>query len=115
MYRSTLHWRPLLNGYSSYWPAGFYERMQLAELLPAASALRRLVCETGVRTIVVDRIASWYHRLTWERAIREPPKGLRLIAGTPGTLVFDVTIPPPGEPGAPDCGAADAALLGGVH
>src|SRR5207244_3512331 len=27
MYRSTFHWRPLLNGYSSYYPAGFAERM----------------------------------------------------------------------------------------
>jgi hypothetical protein len=23
MYRATEHWRPLLNGYSSYWPAGY--------------------------------------------------------------------------------------------
>jgi hypothetical protein len=50
--------------------------------------------------------------MTWERAMLEPPKGLRLVASTPGMLVFDVTIPLPGEPGAPDCGAADSALHG---
>jgi hypothetical protein len=110
MYRSTLHWRPLLNGYSSYWPAGFYERMQLTQLLPATSALRRLVCETGVRTIVVDRLAPSANRETWSRAVLEPPKGLRCVAATPAMLVFDVTIPLPGEPGGPDCAASADAV-----
>jgi hypothetical protein len=54
MYRSIFHWRPLVNGYSSYWPAGFAERMALALRLPDAGALAELRRETGVTSIVVD-------------------------------------------------------------
>src|SRR5262249_3716874 len=42
MYRSTYHWRPLLNGYSSYWPPGYVERMTLAQELPDPAALATL-------------------------------------------------------------------------
>jgi hypothetical protein len=104
MYRSTLHWRPLVNGYSSYWPSGFPERMRLAAFLPAASALRALVCESGVRTVVVD-LTTISNRSTWLRAQQQSLEGLRLAVSTPQSMVFEVTIPPPGEPGAPDCTA----------
>jgi hypothetical protein len=53
MYHSTLHWRPILNGYSSYWPAGFVERMALAAKLPEPTALAALRRETGVTGILV--------------------------------------------------------------
>jgi hypothetical protein len=53
MYRAIYHRRPLLNGYGSYWPSGFAERMALAERLPDPDALAALVAETGVTTIVV--------------------------------------------------------------
>ena len=102
MYRSTLHWRPLLNGYSSYWPAGFAERMRLAALLPASWALRALVCETGVRTIVVD-LNGIPNRAAWLDARIKPLEGLRLAASAQGLMVFEVTIPAPGQPGAPAC------------
>jgi hypothetical protein len=54
MIRSIGHWRPLLNGYSSYWPQQYERSMGLARRLPedldALSALRR---ETGVELILV--------------------------------------------------------------
>jgi hypothetical protein len=53
MYLSISHGRPLLNGYSSYWPPGFIERMELAERLPDATALAELVRETGVALVWV--------------------------------------------------------------
>src|SRR5881397_77853 len=53
MYRSTFHWRPLLNGYSSYYPAGFGERMTIADHLPDADALTTLRRETGLDAILV--------------------------------------------------------------
>jgi hypothetical protein len=53
MYRSTYHWRPLLNGYSSYWPAGFQERMAVARELPDRAALARLRREAGLEMILV--------------------------------------------------------------
>ena len=57
MYRSLSHWRPLLNGYASYWPAGWKERMADATRLPDAAVLARLVRDTGVTTIIVRTLA----------------------------------------------------------
>jgi hypothetical protein len=53
MYESIFHWRPLLNGYSSYWPAGFPDRMALARQLPDREALAELRRRTGLATILV--------------------------------------------------------------
>src|SRR6185369_7490595 len=53
MYRSIFHWRPILNGYSGYWPRGFPERMALARALPDASALESLRRETGLTQVLV--------------------------------------------------------------
>src|SRR5207245_10250730 len=53
MYRSTFHWRPLLNGYSSYWPSAHPRRMQLARRLPDPDALQALRAETGLEMILV--------------------------------------------------------------
>ncbi len=53
MYRSIFHWRPLLNGYSSYWPEGFPERMALAARLPDPDALASLRRATGLELILV--------------------------------------------------------------
>ena len=53
MYRSTTHWRTLLNGYSSYYPRGFRERVEMARQLPGAHALEFLRRETGLTTIIV--------------------------------------------------------------
>ena len=53
MYRSIFHWRPLLNGYGGYWPAGFPERMALARELPDAEALAQLRRETRLELLLV--------------------------------------------------------------
>src|SRR5262249_32183642 len=53
MYRSIFHRRPLLNGYDGFWPAGFPERMALADQAPdppAPAARRR---DTGVELLLV--------------------------------------------------------------
>src|SRR5262249_34920067 len=91
MYRSTLHWRPLLNGYSSYWPAGFHERMEATALLLTPSVLKTFVCDTGLRSILVDVRVPFPGRDAWLRAHAAPLPGLRLAATTPEFLVFDVT------------------------
>lgn len=64
MYRSTFHWHPLVNGYSSYWPAGFAERMELVRRLPdsgAVDVLRR-------RTHLVAIILRWSGMMAIEQA-----------------------------------------------
>src|SRR5262249_49358543 len=53
MYRSILHWRPLLNGYGGYWPDGFLDRMVLARELPDAMALARLRQEARLELVLV--------------------------------------------------------------
>jgi hypothetical protein len=53
MYRSTRHWRTLLNGYASYYPATFPARVDLARRTPDADALAELRRDAGLETIVV--------------------------------------------------------------
>jgi hypothetical protein len=53
MYRSIGHRRPLLNGYSGYYPADFPARMELACRLPDPDALAALVRTTDIGSILV--------------------------------------------------------------
>jgi hypothetical protein len=53
LYRSIFHRRKILNGYASYWPAGFEERMVLATHLPSPDAVARLRRETGLELLWV--------------------------------------------------------------
>ncbi|HUK62247.1 MAG TPA: hypothetical protein VLV15_02900, partial [Dongiaceae bacterium] len=116
MLRSTQHWRWILNGYTSYWPKGFPERMALVEKLPDPAALAALRDETHLELIVVhlddfqrrQRAACQKAVVTrgidpgvcgrlgesdrdrWESAALAYP-GLRLLTRTPNTLLFAVT------------------------
>jgi hypothetical protein len=49
---STTHWRPLVNGYSGYYPASFWERAARLERFPSKETLAEL-CALGVRYVVV--------------------------------------------------------------
>jgi hypothetical protein len=51
-YFSIFHWRPLVNGYASYWPPSLDVTLAMARGLPAAHALVNLIGCTGVRWIV---------------------------------------------------------------
>lgn len=91
MYLSTFHFRPLLNGYSSYWPAGFVERMVVAEELPAPKAIRHLVQTTGVTSIWVDM--NEYGRRDrdrWRAARLGQVPGLVLRAREDRQLLFTI-------------------------
>jgi len=97
MYRSIYHWRPILNGYSSYWPAGFPERMALANRLPDPQALATLRRDTGLATVVVT---MWELRppqqAVWRALARDGSRtDLRLVAQDEGLLVFEVAAQPP--------------------
>lgn len=91
MYRSIGHWRPLVNGYGSYWPAAFPERMALAERLPDPVALAALRAETGLTTVVVNLESDFSQRGAW-RALADAGgnDGLRLVARSMEQLVFAV-------------------------
>ncbi|HXJ35499.1 MAG TPA: hypothetical protein VMS22_15810 [Candidatus Eisenbacteria bacterium] len=91
-YRAIQHGRPILNGYSGYWPAGFPERMAVATQLPGPAALATLRNTTGLSTVVV-RLDELRPRMlqAWVLAAAHPERsGLRLVAHTPSVLVLSV-------------------------
>ena len=91
LYRSIFHWRPLVNGYDGYWPAGFRERMALAARLPDAEALGALRNETGLTTIVVHQRLQTDAgaRAAWDAvAAAGGNAGLELVARLGDDLVF---------------------------
>ncbi len=58
MYYSTQHWRPLVNGYSGWWPNDYWELVGRLRHFPTARILRFLLERAPVRYVVVhyDRI-----------------------------------------------------------
>jgi hypothetical protein len=91
-YASTLHWRPLLNGYSAHPPDSFFLVMALARRLPDDDALSDLVDLTGVRWLVVHTgLLTPSERALWERAL---PSGLAERAVLGDARVFEVRLPP---------------------
>ena len=98
MHRSIFHRRPLLNGYSSYWPAGFPERMKLADRLPDPDALVELEQTTGLSAVLVNE--QWLaaeERRRWRRiAIGAEPSRFRLVARRGTQMLFSVADAEPG-------------------
>ncbi|TMA57622.1 MAG: hypothetical protein E6J75_07250 [Deltaproteobacteria bacterium] len=91
MYRSIFHWRPLLNGYSSYWPAAHVGRMGLARRLPDPDALRALHAETGLQAVLVHgRELTDVERRAWSAAATEAGSPLRLLVRDGDDLLFEV-------------------------
>jgi hypothetical protein len=89
MIRSIPHWRPLLNGYSSYWPKQYERVMSLAQRLPEdPDALATLRKETGVELILVwpDRLPP-SKRVAWERLAADVPAG----ESEQGAMLFRLT------------------------
>ncbi len=99
MYRSIFHWRPLVNGYDSYYPAGFSARMELAAVLPRRNPLWMLQHETGVTQILVhldQMVAADAER--WRGiAITRARPDLRPVLVEKTEILFDV-LPVPGTP-----------------
>lgn len=97
MYRAILHRRPVLNGYLSYLPPGFRERMALAARLPDRVALRDLAGETGLTQILVqtDEIEDPAARELWRDLAAHGRDDLVPVARDGGTLLFTVRLPEP--------------------
>ena len=51
-YMSTFHWKPLLNGYSGYYPRSYLERLDSLEKFPESQAIERLRDEDVTYVIV---------------------------------------------------------------
>jgi hypothetical protein len=90
--RSTIGWRPTLNGYSRYFPAGFPAVMQLARRLPDAQALAALEQATKLDLVLVH-LADLEpgERLSWQAFVDQHGRAdLRLIAQGPTDALFRV-------------------------
>jgi hypothetical protein len=90
-YFSTLHWLPLLGGYSGYQPAFLDVYAELARRLPEREALQTLVNIVDVSWIVV-RTAELLppQRAAWT----EPGAGVERVEELDGEVVFRVTLEP---------------------
>jgi hypothetical protein len=58
MYYATVHWKPLVNGFSGWWPNDYWELVGRLRHFPTARSLRFLLERAPVRWIVIhyDRI-----------------------------------------------------------
>ncbi len=55
MYRSTLHWRPMLNGYSGYYPASYLDLLERMRTFPDTGSLAELQ-RRGATILVVHEV-----------------------------------------------------------
>jgi len=103
MLASSLHWRPLLNGYTAYVPSTHHFLQRLAQSLPDQRAIENLRRLTGLRWIVVhpDRLGRQQRQL-WSLAERSG--ALRIAVAKPDFRIYEV-------PTAPAGGSWQAALL----
>ena len=96
MYRSTLHWRPMLNGYSGFYPDSYMKLLVRMRPFPDSSSIRYLqrlgatvrVPEIPVRSAELRSLANQLGRLIWRfnvavnRALityREPILDMQLV------------------------------------
>jgi len=101
MYHSISDWWPVVNGYASFWPPGFAERMQAIDRLPNQADLEWLVAQTGLRTLVVNAVWLHFHAPAWTAPDVTARTGLRRIAQASRWVVFAVGHPPRQQPDGP--------------
>ena len=89
MFLGTVHWLPMVNGFSGYPPRTAAYVHQLAKGLPDARALQDVVDTVDVGWIVVHTDELKAAR-RWESRL---PDGLRVAVRFPGMLVLEVTRP----------------------
>jgi hypothetical protein len=98
VYRTIFHRRPLVNGYSSYFPAAATRRLALIRRLPDPLALALLRTQTGITTVVVSAGAlnAREHR-AWDPVLADlgARPDLHLALEHEGVRVLDVTATPP--------------------
>jgi hypothetical protein len=99
VYWSTLHWRPIANGYSGYTPPPYRELVRLFEGESPAEALRFLGAWNLTTVVVHLDEMNDEKRATWDR----PPdvEGIGEVYRDDRTRVFHLSLsPPPFAPAA---------------
>jgi hypothetical protein len=108
---STAHWRPLVNGYASYYPPGYWDTVERLNAFPAPEAVAHLRA-LGVRYVVVqlDQLRD-DARARVEAVLPALPPGLTRVATFDETVVLEVRpagATASGEAGGPNEGAGGA-------
>jgi hypothetical protein len=86
---STLHWQPMLGGFTGYRPRASVYLRRIAQRLPEQEAIEHLRRLSGLRWIVVHmQVLSPPERDRWERAAAAGR--LRLVERRKSTLVLEV-------------------------
>jgi hypothetical protein len=96
MLASSLHWRPILNGYTAYLPDTHHFLQRLAQNLPDPRTIEHLRRLTGLRWIVVhpDRVSPRQRHL-WSMARQSG--ALRLAMAKPDFHIYEVPAAPTNE------------------
>ena len=89
MLASTLHWRPLVNGYTRFTPPIHRFLLRVGSELPSPHAAERLYDLAGVRWVLVheDRLSK-QERAAWNRAGEHT--ALRSVWSGPATQIFEI-------------------------
>lgn len=100
MYYSTLHWKPLANGYSGHAPATYEALRDAVPLLPDAAAIQ-LLRSMGISHLVVHRQGAAARRLraelpAWETAALG--EGVTRVFDAGPDLVYQLGERPPRQP-----------------
>jgi len=92
MLASTVHWQPLLNGYTAYEPPSRYVLAAIAQRLPAPDALERMLGLVDLRWVLVHGA-----RLSPDQraAFAEGTPGLREVLRERDDVLYEVVAPRP--------------------
>ncbi|UCE86262.1 MAG: hypothetical protein JSU66_00500 [Deltaproteobacteria bacterium] len=89
---SSLHWNPILNGYTGYPPATYFLLRRVAQRLPERGALDRLRALADLRYAVVHTdLLSAERRSAWAAAAASGDLALRRSVGA--ARIYEVTRP----------------------
>jgi hypothetical protein len=94
MYHSTVHFRPLVNGYSGFWPNDYWELVGRLRHFPTARSLRFLMERAPVRYVVVhyDRIPG-PRRRELERGMERYREAMPVVFRVGDEAVYEIRDP----------------------
>ena len=96
MFRSTRHWRALVNGYSGYFPLGYIDvRAAFRDALRDPDEAWRVLRESGATHVIVHGRA-WFKERVGERIVSDlEARGARRLFEGEGDVLVALPPPPP--------------------
>ena len=92
MYYSTAHWKPLVNGFSGWWPNDYWELVGRLRAFPTSRSLRFLLERAPVRYVVIhyDRFPD-FERRRLEDAMHRYRDRMPLLVRVGDDAVYEIT------------------------